>query len=92
MSEMVLPQIVYVLCAVMSLLCAAMLARAYRRSSSHLLLWSSVCFAALALNNLVLFIDMIILPGLDIDGQFWRSLIAAGAGSSLLFGLIWETT
>ncbi len=85
-------EIVYALCAFMSIMCAGLLFRAYRRSPSHLLLWGSLCFGILAMNNVILFVDVIILPEVEFNGGLWRSLTGAVAGSLLLFGLIWEMT
>jgi hypothetical protein len=85
-------EIVYIMCAVMSIACTLMLMRGYRMSKSHLLLWSSFCFAGLAFSNLVLFVDMVILPQVNIGGMFWRNFLSAISGSLLLFGLIWELT
>ena len=51
---------VYALCALTSLVCAWLLLRAYQRQRTRLLLWSSVSFAGLALNNVLLFIDLIL--------------------------------
>lgn len=83
-------KVVYVLCAVMSILSVMALFRGYRRSQSHLLLWSCLSFGLLAVNNLLLFYDMIIIPTVDVSGPYWRNLLSAAAGSVLLFGLIWE--
>lgn len=85
-------EIVYVLCALMSLLCALMLFRGYRRTGTHLLLWSCMCFCLLALNNAVLVIDLVIFPNMNMNGQMWRTILSSSAGSLLLFGLIWEIT
>jgi len=83
-------EIVYILCAVMSLVCAFMLYRGYRHNRTKLLLWSSLCFGFFALNNVFLFVDMALLPNVDLHGPFWRSLLSAISGVLLLFGLIWE--
>ncbi len=83
-------EIVYILCSALSLLCASMLFRGYRRSGARLLLWSAWCFGVFALNNLYLSIDMIIFPDVDISGPFFRNMLGATSGSLLLFGLIWE--
>jgi hypothetical protein len=85
-------ELVYMLCALLSIACAVMLFRGYRVSKTSLLLWSSVSFALIALINMFLFFDMAIVPELDLHGPFWRNLLGAFAGSVLLVGLIWELT
>ena len=81
-------ELVYILCAATSLCCAALLLRGYLRSRSHLLLWSSLCFIGLAVNNLILVVDLMLVPELELG--VWRSLAALGGISVLVFGLIWE--
>jgi hydrogenase/urease accessory protein HupE len=80
---------VYVLCALTSLFCAGLLTRSYRRTRQRLLLWSSLCFVGLALNNILLWVDFVAAPTVDL--RLWRSGIALGAMAVLLFGLIWES-
>jgi ABC-type glycerol-3-phosphate transport system permease component len=80
--------IIYLLCVITSLLCAYLLARAYRRGRTKLLVWSSLCFALLALNNLVVAADVLLLP--DIDLTVLRLLTSLSAASVLLYGFIWE--
>jgi len=84
----VIAPLVYFLCAATSFTCSVMLLRAYHRSDFGLLLWSSVCFAALALNNVLLFVDLIVLPQVDL--LLWRNLAALAGVSTLLFSLIWN--
>ena len=79
---------VYILCALTSLVCAVLLLRAWLRSRLRLLLWSSLCFGGLAVNNLVLLFDRIILP--DVDFSMMRGITALVSVAVLLFGLIWE--
>jgi hypothetical protein len=55
----------------------------------RLLLWSSVCFALLAGNNLVLIFDLVIWPD-DVDLRLIRQLFALAAVLSLIWGFIWE--
>lgn len=81
---------VYGLCALMSVVCAIMLFRGYRATRTQLLLWSSLCFGFVALNNIFLFFDLVVFPDLDLHGPFWRNFLGATAGSLMLFGLIWE--
>jgi Family of unknown function (DUF5985) len=81
---------VYILCAVTSILCAALLLRGYRATRTRLLFWASLCFVFLAINNVILYVDLVVLPP-QID-LFWYRNIAAVAGMLVLvFGLVWET-
>jgi hypothetical protein len=57
---------VYMLCFLTSLACAVLLLRSYRRQRTRLLLWSSLCFIGLALNNGLLFVDFVIVPAIDL--------------------------
>ncbi len=68
---------VYGLCAVTSGLCDVLLLRAYLASYARLLLWSCLSFIGLTCNNSLLFIDLIIVPAVDLS--FYRSLTAATA-------------
>jgi hypothetical protein len=80
--------IIYLLCVATSLLCAYLLARAYRRGRTKLLIWSALCFALLALNNLVVAADVLLLPTIDLTVlRLATSLAAVGV---LLYGFIWE--
>jgi len=82
------------LCALTSLLCALVLMRAYVRCPSgkpvRLLLWSSLCFAGLALNNVLLVVDKVI-TGPELDLSLWRSGAALVAMGVMLYGLIWDS-
>ena len=80
--------IVYLLCVLTSLVCAYLLLRAWLRTRTRLLIWSSVCFWLLALNNLVLAIDILLLP--DNDLSIIRGFTSLLAVSVLLVGFIWE--
>jgi hypothetical protein len=48
-----------------------------------------VCFAGLALNNVLLFLDKVVAP--DVDLSTFRLSTALVAVSVLLVGLIWES-
>ncbi len=80
---------VYVLCAVLSALCAVLLLRSYLAERLRLVLWTALCFAGLAVNNLLLVVDRRILP--DVDLGLLRDASGLVAVSVLLFGLIWES-
>ena len=82
------PTVVYSLCFLTSSACAWLLARSYGRSGARLLLWSCLCFVLLAANNLMLIVDMLVMPGLDL--RLGRLLLAIAAVSVLLFGFIWD--
>ncbi|HKB52366.1 MAG TPA: DUF5985 family protein [Ramlibacter sp.] len=79
---------VYLLCACTSLACTALLVRAWRQSGSRLLFWSSLCFAVLSVNNILLVADKLVLPQVDLTTA--RLLTELIALVLLLFGLVWE--
>lgn len=83
-------ELVYLLCAATSTACALLLLRGYRLQRTRLLLWSSLCFVLLAVNNALLFIDLIVVPT-GVDLSLWRSGTALAGVSVLVFGLIWES-
>lgn len=85
-------EIVYLLCALMSVACAFLLLRGHLGNGSRLLLWSGLCFGLLAVNNIILVIDLVIIPEVEFNGTLWRNGIGATAGVAMLFGLIWELT
>ncbi len=81
---------VYVLCTLTSLLCAVLLLRGYFRGRRRLLLWSGLCFAGLTLANVLMFIDLALLP--DTPLLYTPRLVAAAAAMLLLvYGLVWDT-
>lgn len=81
---------VYLLCAATSILVATLLVRSYSANKTGLLLWSSLCFIGLAINNLLLVIDLVLLPT-SIDLSFARQGTALVAMALLIIGLVWET-
>jgi hypothetical protein len=80
---------VYLLCAITSVLCAALLFREYLRSRSRLLLWSAIAFAGLAASNALAFIDYVLLPRVPLPAI--RPPLTALAIAALIYGLIWES-
>jgi hydrogenase/urease accessory protein HupE len=84
-----MPELVYVLCALTSVLCAGLLLRSYRANRTRLLLWSTLCFVGLAINNILLFVDIVLVPGVDL--RFLRSGSALIALVLLTIGLVWES-
>lgn len=80
---------VYLLCFLASTICAVMLGRSFRRNRAGLLFWSAVCFLLLALQNLLLVLDLVIFPS-SIDLAIPRALLSLAAVATLLFGFIWN--
>jgi hypothetical protein len=80
--------LIYSLCALTSITCFVLLWRAWRASGARLLFWSALCFGVLSINNILLVMDRIVLP--DVDLYLWRLLAAFAAVLLLVFGLIWE--
>lgn len=80
--------LIYALCAVTSVACAVLLLRGFRASGARLLLWAGLCFAGLALNNVLLFVDLGLVP--EVDLSVWRSLPTLAGLALLTYGLIWE--
>jgi hypothetical protein len=65
-----------------------MLLSGYWRQNYRLLLWSGLCFAGLTLNNLLLVVDKVLLP--EVDLSLWRTSVALISMIVLLYGLIWD--
>lgn len=83
-----LPALVYLLCFLTASLCAGLLVRQYRAAPSPVLLWSAACFVFLALTNLLVVVDRVILIPLDLRTE--RLALTLLAITVLLFGFIWE--
>ena len=85
---------VYILCALTSLACAVMLWRGFSQSRARFLMWSSLCFAGLAINNILLFVDKLVLPNVEGVGGIafpvWRSAAALIGLALLIYGLVWD--
>lgn len=84
----IFPVIVYFLCFATSTACTWLLGRGFQRTRARILLWSALCFSLLAINNLALVIDLVLLP--DMDLRLARALIALAAVGVLLFGFVWD--
>lgn len=84
----IFPAVVYVLCFLTSAACAWLLGRSFARTGNRLLLWSSVCFAFLALNNLVVIFDLVVWP--ESDFRLVRLAFSFAAIASLIWGFVWE--
>lgn len=80
--------VLYLLCFFTSVSCCLLLTRSYSRARSKVLLWTAACFVLLAIDNLLVVIDLILLPTVDLSLP--RLLANLFAVSTLLIGLMWE--
>lgn len=80
--------VVYALCAITSAVCAGALWRMQMKTGLRLLFWCALGFAALTLNNVLLFVDKIVLPQIDLSTLRLATGILGMA--ALCYGLIWE--
>lgn len=85
---MIISEAVYIACAITCSVCALLLLRGYMQTGVRLMFWAGICFIGLTLNNVLLFIDVILLPQVDLF--FWRAISALAGLCALLYGLIWE--
>ena len=81
---------VYILCALTSAICAAMLLRAFLRTRARFLLWSSACFIALFVNNALLMIDRVFVPDRVVFPSALRTLVALVGLIVLVYGLVFD--
>lgn len=82
--------IVYFLCALTCWLCAVLLLRGYARQRARLLFWSGAAFCAFGVSNIMLFVDLVLVPNTDFS--LMRSAITLVGILLLLRGLIWESS
>ena len=80
--------LIYSLCALTCLACAALLLRGYLQTRMHMLLWSGLCFVGLTASNVLLVVDRLVYP--DVDLTTVRLATALVGLLLLLVGLIWE--
>jgi len=81
-------ELIYLLCALVSTFCAALLIRNYFRVRLRLALLASLCFIGLALNNVLLFVDLVVVPSIDLS--LARGCVAVAAMLLLVVGLVLE--
>jgi hypothetical protein len=81
--------IVYILCAVTAGLCSGLLLRQWWRTRLPLILWAGVSFLFFTANNVVLFIDLVLVP--DLDFTYLRQGLTLVGALCLTFGIIRST-
>jgi hypothetical protein len=84
-----MPGLVYLLCALTSLLSAALLLRGAFKRRGGMLFWTGLCFLAMAINNVFLYVNFVVFPDVDL---MIPARLATAVGIVLLnIGLIWHT-
>jgi hypothetical protein len=83
-------EVVFILCMLTSLVSGLLLYRAAEGPSRRLLLWSAVFFFGMAINNGILFADVIVGPQTDLTLP--ANLVAAISVFALLYALVWEAS
>ena len=79
----------YLVAVLSSGACALLLFRGYLRRRIRLLMWSGICFIGLTINNVALFIDLVVFP--DVDLRLARLIPALVGMTLLLYGFIWDS-
>jgi hypothetical protein len=82
--------VLFLLAIATSLACTLLLFRAYLESRLRILLWSALCFVCLTVNNVLLFVDLVLLPT-TIDLSAARHATALVGMLFLLYGFIRES-
>lgn len=77
---------IYLAAAATCLLCTVLLLRQWRHGRAPLLFWSGICFFTLTLANVLLFVDRIVVPKVDL--AVYRNLITLLAIIFMLWGLV----
>lgn len=81
--------VVYIFAAITCLGCALLLVRGYMRSKMRLLFWSSFFFFALTVDNVIVFLDLVVFP--QVNFSFFRNSFTLGGLFLLIYGLIYES-
>jgi hypothetical protein len=81
--------VVHILCAAVACASAFLLLRGYARGRSRLLLWSGLCFAGFTVTNILVLVDLTLLPHLDLFPV--RNGVTLASLSMLIYGLVWDS-
>lgn len=82
--------VLFLLAIVTSLACMVLLFRGYMRSGLRILMWSALCFVCLSINNILLFIDLVLLPD-NVDLRIFRHAAALVGMIFMIYGFIRES-
>lgn len=81
--------VLYLLAVLTSLACTVLLFRSYLDNRLRLLLWSALCFVGLTVNNVAVFLDLVVFPEADLRPlRLGATLVGM---LFLLYGFIWES-
>jgi hypothetical protein len=81
--------VLFLLAALTCVACTLLLYRGWRRTGQRLLLWSTLCFVLLSVNNVLLLVDLPLFSEMDL--RPYRLAAALAGLGFLLYGFIWET-
>jgi hypothetical protein len=81
-------EIIYTLCTATASACAFLMLRSYFKNGYRLLWWSGLCFVGLAIANVLVIFDRLVIESYDLSTL--RYLVALVSLLPLLYGLIWE--
>ena len=77
---------IYILAALTCLVCTVLLLRRWAETRTGLLFWSGICFLTLTAANVLLFVDRILVPAIDLAP--YRNAVTLLAIVFMLYGLI----
>ena len=83
---MTLAEAIYLLCAATSLVAAGLLLRYYLARRTPLLLWSTIGFLGLAVNNVLVYADLVLFARIDLS--LARTIAGAAGMLAMAYGLI----
>jgi hypothetical protein len=86
----VFKSVLFLLAIVTSLACMVLLFRGYMRSGLRILMWSALCFVCLSINNILLYIELVLLPT-NMDLRMFRYGSALVGMLFLIYGFIRES-
>ncbi len=79
----------YLLAIITSFACMIFLFRGYKQKRVRLLFWSGVCFVGLTVNNVLLFVDLVTFPAMDLRPA--RFLASLAGMLCMLYSFIWKS-
>jgi hypothetical protein len=82
--------VLFVIVVLTSFACMVLLFRAYLQSGLNILLWSALCFVGMTVNNLLLFVDLVLFPE-TIDLRAYRQAAALVGMLFMIYGFIRES-